>query len=103
MTMRHAAGGAGPVDEPEREQEPGSTEAPSAPIWKTDEDRNDEGRTETDAAEISRTGAVPGAIAGASAVGPTGGIIGAAAGEKSAAAENRTASDERGDDDARER
>ena len=85
MTMRHAAGGAGSVDEPERED---------SPIWKHDE-ASDPERPENTAAEISRTGAVPGAIAGASAVGPTGGIIGATAGEKSAAAENAEGGDDR--------
>jgi hypothetical protein len=87
MTMRHAAGGAGNIDEPERAEDP---------IWKDDAASGEE-RPETSGAEISRTGAVPGAIAGASAVGPTGGIIGAAAGEKSAAAENEDAEHVEGD------
>jgi len=87
MTMRHAAGGAGNVDEP---------------IWK-DEETAKEDAPETTAGEISRTGAVPGAIAGASAVGPTGGIIGAAAGEKAAAAENSELAQEQSSEDGEAR
>jgi hypothetical protein len=83
MTMRHAAGGAGNVDEP---------------IWK-DEENSKEDAPETTAGEISRTGAVPGAIAGASAVGPTGGIIGAAAGEKSAGEESNELAEEQSVED----
>lgn len=100
MTMRQAAGGAGDIDDTEREQATGQREIGSAPIWK-DADEPEADRTTT-GAEISKAGAIPGAIAGASAVGPTGGIIGAAAGEKSVAGENGDleadrASDGRGD------
>ena len=101
MTMRQAAGGAGDIDDVEREQETGGGEIGSAPIWKDTED-SEAGRTTT-GAEISKAGAIPGAIAGASAVGPTGGIIGAAAGEKSVAGENGDLEADRVSDELGER
>ena len=63
------------------------------PIWKSDDDAAADAPSTT-GAEISKAGAIPGAIAGASAVGPTGGIIGAAAGEKAVPAENEEPRDE---------
>ena len=86
MTMRHAAGGAGPIDEPQRspDEEPfedtagrgqASAEGTTGSVWVTSEH-------EADAAEERRqdaeSGAVAGAIAGTSALGPLGGTLGAA-------------------------
>ena len=88
MTMRHSAGGAGDVDEPERGQDEAQVrdpagrpepyvDGPTGPAPVSSELHGDPGAEGDRGGE---GGAVAGAIAGTSLAGPVGGVVGALAG-----------------------